>query len=731
MNYVWTIFSMTTIKGFYYGLKGHVCALFNAENQAINNYKLAISNGNINMAYDIGKLYEQKKKYTKMVVFYNHAINNSDERASIALGLYYASINDYNNMTKAFMRGVNINSPQAMYEMALISKDSGDINEMIRYHQDAAALGYTESMNCLGIYYYSIKRYKLAIKYYLDASSQGNVRAMHNLAILYKNINDEKNMLKYYKLSSKWCEESAIALGNYYKNERYYKQALAINPNNIMALRALGKLYLTDCLCAKQYLVRGSNLIDPTSILLLGAVYKSLGKHDMMLNCYNKVYEADMENPVANCFLGKYYHELGDIENMIKYYIKTCVNGVAIIANNDNFDEELELSNCIKYAAETLIKHYSYLDDTENHVKFHTIKSDLGDEGSTRFLVNHYWAEKSSLTLYFLKRSISMHHDIESIACCGIYFINKKNYYVGEKYLLCARQYGSVRATHELGKLYITLKENDLAIHYLEESSQEGYVLSQLHLAKLYETEKKYDLMEKYCKLAIENRFYTVKERNDYLYDAYYMLGKYYYETNKYLSIPYLTVVSNQLVNIIKDKIITDQEVYSLKNFENQYDAVSLLFSIYLQKKDHTSAQIYLRVLYNIICNNKFVDSNFSLELATPPDVDLDKEYIYMLINIYVIQNSSENISKVIINKYINKNPSYKVFEVARKYLDAPNLHKYNIMSLMNSTSSKVECDICMTDDIKYTLFCHKDHVFCDSCILSLTKCPLCQKIIW
>lgn len=215
--------------------------------------------------------HELAKKYYKLGVELNH-IN-----CIINLAYYYKDIEqNYEEMKKTFQIGIDQLNTICMKGMASYYKDRlmknvysqlQDYDEMVRYYKMAFDHGDNNGIYQLSLYYkYQTKDYDKMIECLMMGIDKGCDECMYSLGCYYDDIiHDYNQMKKYYLLSiEKGNPRAMFALGLHYDKKKHdYEQAI------------------------KYYLMG-----------------------------------AEQDNDQCMIGLCAYYKSKGDIENMIKYYVK-------------------------------------------------------------------------------------------------------------------------------------------------------------------------------------------------------------------------------------------------------------------------------------------------------------------------------------------------------------------------------------------------------------------------
>ena len=124
--------------------------------------------------------------------------------------------------------------------------------------------------------------------------------------------------------------------------EKYYQQALAINPNDLNALNTLGIIYgeKGSLDMAKQYFIKAIE-IDPNyepAHFNLGLIFEKQDDHESAGKHYKRVLEINPKNVAANNNLGHVLEEGGNMESAKYYYQKA----LEIDPNNEIARQNLE-----------------------------------------------------------------------------------------------------------------------------------------------------------------------------------------------------------------------------------------------------------------------------------------------------------------------------------------------------------------------------------------------------
>ncbi len=286
---------------------------------------------------------------------------------------------------------------------------------MLQYYLKAIELNNSNAMFRLGSYYRSIKKYDDMMTYLMMAIELKNSDAMCELAIFYGNFNcvtkgvyDFNNMIKYYLMSIELNNSTAM-----YKLGLYYKFKNAKNTiehkNNIKYKNNMEK-----------YFLMASEFNEIKAIIELCEYYYVNNNYDKMIKYCLIGIEINKSYPIFSNMLGKYYKNIHDHHNTIKYFV------MAIEFNDSDSAYELgryykslnDTTNMIKYfvmsiefnssikaydSSDVLAKYYKHIKDYYNMAKYLLISFEKYDDPDIYSVINlwkYYKFKKDTVNEY-------------------------------------------------------------------------------------------------------------------------------------------------------------------------------------------------------------------------------------------------------------------------------------------------------------------------------------------
>lgn len=247
-------------------------SLYNLDILNITKYLTeSISAGNIRSITMMGIYYYVcEQDMANMWKYLNMGSDKKDPFAITFMGIYYLHTKDYINAEKHFRQAIDLGCNIAVFYLAQIFRSKGNRKQMKKCYILVANRGLTNGMSMMGSYYIKRKKYKKAKAY------------------LQMGIDVEDSVCMYFM--GLCCKRQGL----YDDMKNYYQQAIDLKYG--YAAYKLGRYYRVhekDYPRMMEYLELGSNL-----------------------RCFQAMVE-----------LGDYYFDLGDYQNIEKYYLMAAKNG--------------------------------------------------------------------------------------------------------------------------------------------------------------------------------------------------------------------------------------------------------------------------------------------------------------------------------------------------------------------------------------------------------------------
>ena len=179
---------------------------------------------------------------------------------------------------------------------------------------------------------------KLAIKFFNEAlkvaEPEDRDEIFMDLAMEYENVNDYKNAMRVLDeaLQANPKNEAAIyekafcynQMGDFDKAIEAYTGFIDENPYSFTSWYNLGNAYSQNqdyekAIWAYDYCTLINDEFGPV-YFNMGNAYLSDEKYDLAIESFRKCMELDGDDPVAMCYLGECYEQLGDLEKAGHYY---------------------------------------------------------------------------------------------------------------------------------------------------------------------------------------------------------------------------------------------------------------------------------------------------------------------------------------------------------------------------------------------------------------------------
>jgi len=486
----------------------------------INNHeqtKIDSCNGHILALYNLGHYYENIKEYELMKKYYLLAIDkiidaHTTQKTCMCIqsnevfhtfGEYYNNVEKNYEMVKKYQTlGTEYGNTDSMYELALYYQDHEQNYDLTKkFLLMGVEKNNVDCMFNLGYYYGNIENlldpdeeHQLIcinnmIKYYLMAIEKNDCNSMFNLSLYYDSINDYNNMVKYLLLGVKQRDVSCILkLGNYYYNKnpridglvlKYYKMALEIDNSRDDVLYRLGKYY------------HEINDIDNMKSYLLRAIaYK---------------------NTEAMIFLANFYSNKSvfDFELMNKYYLMALeygnIQSAFLLASY--FQTNLNFLDMIKWFSVCINHYINFTDELIDRSNFYfKIKSMIS--------LGTYYKKINNMEL--MMKYYMMAHDIIFTDHNNHLPLVVQKYYNDKIYLIYTD--GSYSILRDIAKYYKSTNQSELMTKFcLLDIEHNNNSDSMFDLGIYYRGLKQYDDMKKYLNMAVDDNNYSAMiELSDY-----------------------------------------------------------------------------------------------------------------------------------------------------------------------------------------------------------------------
>lgn len=263
----------------------------------------------------IGNLYYSLKEYDQAIVFYRKAVDINDQYPVFA-----------GNLGGAY---------QILADQLFGSKDYTAAEKM--YIEAAKADNDANRWNTLGNFYYDMKRWNDAIDNYKKAMEirQDSV-FLENCGLAYERNGNFKEAEKYYQEALEVDPESAKLfnrLGVFYHDQTdyeksigYYLKALEREPQNLLYLENLALAYsMKNDYDAAIETYEKFLQISPANAKILnamGVIYYNQEQYESAIEMYRKALEIDKDNFLYTKNLGLAYRVSGSADEAIETYKK-------------------------------------------------------------------------------------------------------------------------------------------------------------------------------------------------------------------------------------------------------------------------------------------------------------------------------------------------------------------------------------------------------------------------
>ena len=537
--------------------------------------------------YKTAKKYYEKGNYKQAIEYYHKSADKGHEIAQYELGKYYFEKKDYVEAVKWYCNAAEQGFANAQYELGKYYLEQGNSNSAMQWLQKSADQGYVEAQYLLGNLYYTgievFKNYTEAVKWYRKASEQNHAEAKKQLEseeislyILATEKSDVKAQYELYKYYSEqgnqssamsWLQKSAengyavaqYQMAEFYYNSKNYVEAikwyrkaavqghseakkqleseeislyiLATEKNDAKAQCDLGEYYLEQGIeqgnsnSAMQWLQKSADQGYAEAQYLLGNLYYTgievFENYTEAVKWYRKAAEhghseakkqlaseeislyilATEKNDLkAQYELYKYYSEQGNQSGAMSWLQKSAEQGFA--------EAQYSLGVCYKNG-DGVTKNIA------EAVKWYRKSAEQGHSEAKQQL------ESEEISIYILATE---KNDAKAQCELGKYFLSQKDDTNAMLWFEKSAEQGYAEAQCVLGKYYLENKDDANAILWFEKSAEQGYAEAQCVLGKYY-LENKDDT----------NAILWLKKSADQGYaEAQYVLGKYYFDKGDY-----------------------------------------------------------------------------------------------------------------------------------------------------------------------------------------------------
>lgn len=639
-------------------------------------FKMAIIKNDDNAIFDYAMFNLTNNFVNEALKYFDMAAKLNNSSAMVKLGEHYYKI-DQKKSLQYFKDAAKYNHPLAFYNLAKYYKDIKNIRMMFAHYKLSFKYGYQKALIKLGKYYQNNKQPCMALRLYAIGARLSNSDCFRRIGLFHAENDNikaaEEFLTKAMKLNN---SDAMLELGILMKERELNPKLAAKYINDAMILKNINAyIYMAEFLTEhKDY--KGAEerytqalLIDPkhTKLLLSAAkYYHGRDNIGLALKYYTE----------SNCAKG--FFELGKI---CSYRFNDKAKAMEYHKKASNIDPKCDSSYYLG----------SYYEDEGNidQMIFYYEKADSDD--SLTALGEYFMKKNDYICLQYLTKALDM-GSTNAMVLLGNFYRKHKNFTDMIKYYNMAAERDDTDAYYLLGSYYKSIGEHDQALEYFEKSH------SYHQIAHYYKKNNKYDdAIIFYTKAADFGRDvahdlgFCYEQLKDYLeMEKHYLLSFKNPKSRLALGLYYLKIKNNCknegiliLGNLIKNAELVSKHSMIKYELGQYYESVGNYnkMRIYYEEIIKTHPDIINRLLSYCSDNNKKYNLPKELLHKKSPLLEYMKEH-NMMYEIAEYYKAQENIVLAMLyyqsgHKVGNKKCTEALIEYYEEQKDFGNAMKY------------------------------------------------------
>lgn len=315
------------------------------------------------------------------------------------------------------------------------------------------------------------------------------------------------------------------------KNNNIY-----IKINNEKSIKVIHDLFFNNMITV---------VLDEIECLYYGIWFYEKKEYDIAKNYYLRIIEKNNHNIDALHMLSRVYRKTNDLDNMIKYALKSIEKGETRTMNDlgHYYKAQKDYENAKKYFLMGIDNNdtdsinylgilYDDLGDVENMIKYYLLGIEKGNSDAMYNLALYYKKQKDNANTekYFLlaiekndadamyelaifykdnpelyKQYLLMavkHNHTNALFKIGCYYNNNNDIYRAVKYWSMSADKGNIDAMISAGNYYYKINDDDEVFKYYSMACEKGNVEGVKGLGLYYQKKNDTENMIKYYKMA-------------------------------------------------------------------------------------------------------------------------------------------------------------------------------------------------------------------------------------